>query len=82
MLIKKMSRRNFLQLSAMAGIGIGTPLSDFLAWRLSSVSAQNNALKAGYSNNSLSHSWCAQGKDAVDYYAGSAKQRASTARDF
>jgi len=70
MLIKRTSRRNFLKMSAIAGIGVGTPLSEFLGWRLSSVSAQNNPLKAGYSNNSLAHSWCAQGKDAVDYYAG------------
>jgi ribose transport system substrate-binding protein len=70
MLIKRTSRRNFLKLSAIAGIGVGTPLSEFLGWRLSSVSAQNKALKAGYSNNSLAHSWCAQGKDAVDYFAG------------
>ena len=39
MLIKRMSRRNFVKLSAIAGIGIGTPLSEFLGWRLSSVSA-------------------------------------------
>jgi ribose transport system substrate-binding protein len=70
MLIKRMSRRNFFKLSAIAGIGVGTPLSEFLGWRLSSVSAQNKPLKAGYSNNSLAHSWCAQGKDAVDYFAG------------
>lgn len=70
MLIKKMDRRTFLKLSAIAGIGAYSPLGEFLGWRLSSVSAQNKPLTAGYSNNSLAHSWCAQGKDAVDYFAG------------
>jgi len=69
MLIKKMDRRSFLKLSAIAGIGVGTPLFEFLEWRMSSVSAQNKPMTAAYSNNSLRHSWCAQGKDAVDYYA-------------
>jgi len=70
MLIKKMDRRSFLKLSAVAGIGVASPLGEFLGWRLSSVSAQNTPLTAAYSNNSLRHSWCAQGKDAVDYFAG------------
>jgi ribose transport system substrate-binding protein len=70
MLIKSMDRRTFLKLGAIAGISAGTPLWEFLEWRVSSVSAQNQPLKAAYSNNSLRHSWCAQGKDAVDYYAG------------
>jgi ribose transport system substrate-binding protein len=70
MLIKKMDRRSFLKLSAVAGVGVGTPLFEFLEWRMSSVSAQNKPLTAAYSNNSLAHSWCAQGKDAVDYFGG------------
>jgi len=70
MLIKSMDRRTFLKLSAIAGVALGSsPLGEFLGWRLSSVSAQNNPLRAAYSNNSLRHSWCAQGKDAVDYFA-------------
>jgi ribose transport system substrate-binding protein len=64
-----MDRRAFLKLSAIAGIGAASPLGEFLGWRLSSVSAQNASLSAAYSNNSLRHSWCAQGKDAVDYFA-------------
>jgi len=70
MLIKNMDRRSFLKLSAIAGVGVGTPLFEFLEWRVSSVSAQNKAMTAAYSNNSLRHSWCAQGKDAVDYFGG------------
>jgi ribose transport system substrate-binding protein len=69
MLVKRRDRRSFLKLTALAGVGIGTPLYEFLEWRVSSVSAQNNPLTAAYSNNSLAHTWCAQGKDAVDYYA-------------
>jgi len=37
---------------------------------MSSAKAQAKALTAAYSNNSLAHTWCAQGKDAVDYFAG------------
>lgn len=70
MLIKKMDRRSFLKLTAMAGVGVGTPLFEFMQWRVSSASAQAKPLTAAYSNNSLAHTWCAQGKDAVDYYAG------------
>jgi len=70
MLIKRMDRRSFLKLTAIAGVGVGTPLWEFLEWRVSSVSAQNKPMTAAYSNNSLRHSWCAQGKDAVDYYGG------------
>jgi ribose transport system substrate-binding protein len=69
MLIKNLDRRSFLKLSAMAGIAVGTPLAEFLQWRVSSAKAQAKPLTAGYSNNSLAHTWCAQGKDAVDYYA-------------
>jgi ribose transport system substrate-binding protein len=68
MLIKKLDRRTFLKLSAIAGIGVGTPLYEFLQWRTSSVKAQAKQMVAAYSNNSLRHSWCAQGKDAVDYF--------------
>ncbi|MBX3061977.1 MAG: sugar ABC transporter substrate-binding protein [Anaerolineae bacterium] len=68
MLIKKMNRRSFLKLAAIAGVGVGTPLWEFLEWRVSSAAAQSKAMTAAYSNNSLSHSWCAQGKDAVDYF--------------
>jgi ribose transport system substrate-binding protein len=67
MLIKKMGRRSFLKIAAVAGVGVGTPLYEFLEWRV--ASAQAKPLTAAYSNNSLSHSWCAQGKDAVDYFA-------------
>ncbi len=67
MLIKKLDRRTFLKLSAIAGIGVGTPLYEFLEWRASSAKAQAKQMVAAYSNNSLRHSWCAQGKDAVDY---------------
>jgi ribose transport system substrate-binding protein len=66
MLIKNLDRRSFLKLSAMAGVVAGTPLYEFLQWRM--ASAQAKQMVAGYSNNSLRHSWCAQGKDAVDYY--------------
>lgn len=68
MLIKKFDRRTFLKLSAIAGVGVGTPLYEFLQWRLSSVKAQGQPMVAAYTNNSLRHSWCAQGKDAVDYF--------------
>ncbi len=67
MLIKKMGRRSFLKVAAIAGVGAGTPLYEFMEWRV--ASAQAKTLSAAYSNNSLSHSWCAQGKDAVDYFA-------------
>jgi ribose transport system substrate-binding protein len=69
MLIKKLDRRSFLKLAAIAGIGAGTPLYEFLQWRVSSVKAQNKALTAAYSNNGLDASWCAQGKDCVEFYA-------------
>src|SRR5512135_2784374 len=69
MLIRNLSRRDFLKLTAIAGIGIGTPLAEFMEWRMSSAKAQAKQLSAAYSNNSLAHTWCAQGKDAVDYYA-------------
>jgi len=67
MLIKSLDRRSFLKLAAMTGIGLGTPLAEFLEFRM--ASAQAKPLNAAYSNNSLAHSWCAQGKDAVEYYA-------------
>src|SRR5258708_6277222 len=66
MLIKKLDRRSFLKLTAMAGVAAGTPMFEFMQWRM--ASAQAKTLTAAYSNNSLSHSWCAQGKDAVDYF--------------
>jgi ribose transport system substrate-binding protein len=69
MLIKKFDRRSFLKLAAIAGIGVGTPMFEFLQWRMSSAKAQTKALTAAYSNNGLDASWCAQGKDCVDYYA-------------
>jgi len=69
MIIKKMGRRSFLKLAAVAGVAVGTPLYEFMEWRVTSVRAQAKQLVAGYSNNSLSHSWCAQGKDTVDYFA-------------
>jgi len=68
MLIKKMDRRSFLKLAAVSGVAVGTPMFEFLEWRV--ASAQAKTLTAAYSNNSLKHTWCAQGKDAVDYYAG------------
>jgi len=67
MLVKSLDRRNFLKLTAMAGVAAGTPMYEFLQWRMASAQAKTQA--AAYSNNSLSHSWCAQGKDAVDYFA-------------
>jgi ribose transport system substrate-binding protein len=69
MLIKNMDRRSFLKFTAVAGLAVGTPLYEFLEWRVSSAKAQAKQLVAGYSNNSLRHSWCAQGKDTVDYFA-------------
>ncbi len=69
MLLKSLDRRSFLKMTAMVGIGVGTPLYEFMEWRATSVRAQAKPLKTGFSNNSLSHSWCAQGKDAVDYLA-------------
>jgi ribose transport system substrate-binding protein len=69
MLIKSLDRRSFLKLAAIAGIGAGTPLFEFLQWRVSSASAQAKSLTAAYSNNGLDASWCAQGKDCVEYYA-------------
>ena len=69
MLIKKMNRRDFLKLASIAGLAAGTPLYEFLGWRMSSAKAQSNPLTAAYSNNGLDASWCAQGKDCVDYYA-------------
>jgi ABC-type sugar transport system substrate-binding protein len=63
MLIKKMDRRSFLKLAAVTGVTVGTPMFEFLEWR--TASAQAKQLSAAYSNNSLSHTWCAQGKDAV-----------------
>jgi ribose transport system substrate-binding protein len=50
----------------MAGIAAGTPMYEFMQWRMASAQAKQQV--AAYSNNSLSHSWCAQGKDAVDYF--------------
>jgi len=69
MLVKNLDRRSFLKLIGIAGVGVGTPLYEFLQWRVSSASAQNKALTAAYSNNGLDASWCAQGKDTVEYYA-------------
>jgi len=70
MLIKKsLGRRSFLKLAAIAGLGVGTPMYEFLQWRTSSAAAQSNALLAAYSNNGLDASWCAQGKDTVEYFA-------------
>jgi ribose transport system substrate-binding protein len=66
MLIKSLDRRSFLKMAALAGVAAGTPMFEFLQWRVSS--AQAKPMTAAYSNNSLSHSWCAQGKDAVDYF--------------
>jgi len=65
---KKIDRRSFLKLAGIAGVAAGTPMFEFLEWR--TASAQAKTLNAAYSNNSLAHSWCAQGKDTVDYYAG------------
>lgn len=67
MLIKKMDRRSFLKLSAIAGVAAGTPLAEFLEWRM--ASAQTKPMVAAYSNNGLASSWCSQGKDTVDYFA-------------
>ena len=68
MLIKNLDRRSFLKLAGLAGVAAGTPMFEFLEWRM--ASAQAKQLNAAYSNNGLDSSWCAQGKDAVDYYAG------------
>ena len=68
MLIKRMDRRSFLKLSAIAGVTAGTPLFEFLEWRM--ASAQAKPLTAAYSNSGLVASWCAQGKATVDYFAG------------
>jgi ribose transport system substrate-binding protein len=67
MLTKSLDRRSFLKLAAIAGIGVGTPLYEFLQYRM--ASAQAKQLTAAYSNNGLDASWCAQGKDVVEYYA-------------
>ncbi len=69
MLIKKMDRRSFLKLAAIAGVTAGTPMFEFLEYRMASAQSSKQ-LVAAYSNNSLAHSWCAQGKDTVDYYGG------------
>jgi ribose transport system substrate-binding protein len=67
MLVKSLDRRSFLKLSAIAGVAAGTPLSEFLEWRM--ASAQAKTLTAAYSNAGLVSTWDAQGKDTVDYFA-------------
>ncbi len=68
MLIKSLDRRNFLKLSAIAGVSLGTPLYEFLEWRMASAQAQ--PLTAAYSNAGLQSTWNIQGKDTVEYFAG------------
>lgn len=64
--MSKISRRNFMKMSAMGGTALGMNLLPFIASRMN---AQDRPLRAAMSSAGLAGSWNAQGQDAALYWA-------------
>ena len=62
------SRRDFFKTAAAASALMGLGISPALAQQAKAVGASEKPLKAAFSNAGLQATWCAQGKQAAEYW--------------